>query len=112
MAHWAKVLADPAVICRTVLADGAVVGNIVSFDFEGRREIGYWLGRAFWGQGIATRAVAAFIEIEPTRPLYAAVAQSNVGSGMVLERCGFVRCGEQADMVDFVLGATGIGPGE
>lgn len=56
MTHWEnRVLGDPTGIVRTVLADGEVAGNIVSWEDEGRRLVGYWLGRAFWGRGIGGR---------------------------------------------------------
>jgi len=94
MAHWTKILADPSVTCRTVLVDGDVAGNVMTFDFEGRREVGYWIGRAYWGRGIATHAVAALLDLDPTRPLYAGVAAHNAGSIRVLQKCGFVRYGK------------------
>lgn len=55
--HWAKILADPAGIERTVVRNGEVVGNIVSFPSEGHREVGYWIGRSHWGQGLASAAL-------------------------------------------------------
>jgi len=58
------------------------------------REVGYWIGREFWGKGIATRALSQFLEIEKTRPLCAYVAKHNVGSRRVLEKCGFILTGE------------------
>jgi hypothetical protein len=62
----------------------------VSWNNTDGREVGYWLGREFWGQGIATQALALFLEEEPTRPLVAHVAKHNIGSRRVLEKCGFV----------------------
>jgi len=89
MAHWARILADPTGPIRTVLADGAVVGNIVCWEQSGQREVGYWIGRDHWGRGIATRALAIFLEEVKARPLYAHVAAHNLGSIRVLEKCGF-----------------------
>ena len=95
MAHWAKILSDPTCVARTVELDGAVAGNIGSFDLEGRREVGYWIDRALWGRGVATRALAAFLrEAETGRPLFAGVIPHNAGSIRVLEKCGFSRTGE------------------
>ena len=90
MAHWAKIMADPSTFLRTILSDGQVAGNIVSWDGSEGREIGYWVAREFWGQGIATRALALFLDEVQVRPLYAAVARHNVASRRVLEKCGFV----------------------
>ena len=93
MAHWAKIMADETVVLRTILFDGRVAGNIVSFVMEAEREVGYWLGKEFWGQGIATQALTAFLAEVKTRPLYAHVVKDNFGSLRVLQKCGFVVTG-------------------
>lgn len=89
-AHWERILADPAILKRTILAGAAPVGSIVAYDFMGLPTVGYWIGREFWGRGIATRALAAFLEIAAVRPLYARVVEDNLGSLRVLQKCGFV----------------------
>jgi RimJ/RimL family protein N-acetyltransferase len=88
-AHWQKILANDEGTKKTILFDGQVAGNIVIFDRGGKRLVGYWIGREFWGQGLATRALAELLAEETTRPLHAYVATSNVGSMRVLEKCGF-----------------------
>jgi RimJ/RimL family protein N-acetyltransferase len=100
MAHWERILADETVIARAVVADdGRLAGNVVSFEHDGEREVGYWIGREFWGGGIATAALAAFLEVETARPLHAGVARHNVGSLRVLEKCGFAVSGQDGDHV-------------
>jgi RimJ/RimL family protein N-acetyltransferase len=89
MAHWARLLADEAITKKTILVDGQVAGNILGFDWDGRREVGYWLGREYWGRGVATKALAQFLETVKRRPLHARVARHNLGSLRVLEKCGF-----------------------
>ena len=89
MAHWTTILRDASVVLRTVLLDGEVAGNVVVFDYEGRREVGYWIGRAFWGKGVATSALRAFLAEVTERPIFAGVAEANVASIRVLEKCGF-----------------------
>jgi RimJ/RimL family protein N-acetyltransferase len=100
MAHWAKIMADDAVILKTIIFDGQVAGNIVSFEMSGKREVGYWIGKEYWGKGIATRALAAFLDQVKTRPLYAHVAKHNIGSRRVLEKCGFTIVGEDKGPLD------------
>jgi RimJ/RimL family protein N-acetyltransferase len=95
--HWARIRADDSGVIRTIVVDGHVAGNVLSFEREGRREVGYWLGRDFWGKGIATRALAAFLDVERRRPLHAAVARHNPASLRVLEKCGFRVEGEGED---------------
>ncbi len=41
----------------------------------GQREVGYWFGRQYWGKGVATRALAAFLDHVAVRPLYAHVVK-------------------------------------
>ncbi len=94
--HWSNILADAAVTKCTIVVNGEVVGNIGAWEQDGHREIGYWIGRRYWGQGYATQAVSLFVEAESTRPLMAFVAEHNVGSRRVLEKCGFVRQPGQA----------------
>ena len=103
MAHWERVLADDGVDKRTILAEGRVVGNIVAFDHEGRREVGYWLGRRFWGKGFASKALSEFLRQIKSRPLYAMTVAHNTGSQRVLEKCGFSRISEEGEDVTFRL---------
>lgn len=60
-------------------------------------EIGYWLGEAHWGRGIATEALRAitaeaFKRYEITR-LYAVPFADHIASVRVLEKAGYVREG-------------------
>ena len=89
MIHWTKILANKRVTARTILHEGKVAGNLVSWSQVSQQEVGYWLGREYWGQGIATAALKAFLEEVEARPLYAHVAERNFGSIRVLEKCGF-----------------------
>ena len=98
-AHWAKnVLGNPAAVNQTILVNGEVAGNIGSWPQDGVRLVGYWLGKEYWGKGVATRALAAFLHLVTERPLYAHVAKHNAGSIRVLEKCGF--CVEREESVE------------
>lgn len=94
LAHWSRLLADATILARTIVVAGQVVGHVGSFAEAGRREVTYWLGRAYWGRGLATQALQAFLEVEQTRPLYARVVKDNGGSLRVLDKCGFTVVGE------------------
>jgi RimJ/RimL family protein N-acetyltransferase len=95
LAHSSRNLAEPTVIMRTILVDGEVAGSVLSYETDGEPEVSYWLGRKFWGRGIATAALARFLaEVNPQRPIFARVAKDNLGSRRVLEKCGFVIIGE------------------
>jgi RimJ/RimL family protein N-acetyltransferase len=87
--HWARIRADPAVVLRTIEADGEVAGSALSFVLEERRQVGYWIGRSHWGRGIATEALRQLLRLVAERPLQARVAPGNAASARVLEKCGF-----------------------
>ncbi len=93
-AHWATIRSDPTLYTRSILADGELVGDIVSWHDHGQREVGYWIARAWWGRGVATAALRLLLEEIPERPVVAHVALENIGSRRVLEHCGFVVVGE------------------
>ena len=95
MAHWQRILANKTVILQTILFNGQVAGSVSSYEDEGRPEVTYWLGKEYWGKGIATRALQEFLaQKNPVRPIYARVAKDNIGSRRVLEKCGFKIIGE------------------
>jgi RimJ/RimL family protein N-acetyltransferase len=96
-AHWEKNRADPTVVLMTIVSDGEVAGNLVSWDDSGRRLVGYWIGREHWGRGLASAGLAAFLEHVTERPLYAIVSETNGASRRVLEKAGFTVCGAEGD---------------
>ncbi len=88
--HWDDILGNPDVTARAVCAGDDVVGYLVRFVRMGDPELAYRLGRAHWGRGFATAAVAAFLGEWTERPLFARVAADNPASRRVLEKNGFV----------------------
>ena len=83
----------------SVEVGGEAVGSVGLFpksDIERlSAEIGYWVGEATWGKGIATAAVRAlstygFKELGLTR-IFAVPLVSNPASMRVLEKAGYVR---------------------
>jgi RimJ/RimL family protein N-acetyltransferase len=101
--HWAKTMRDERNIVRAIEAAGVVVGNIGSWEHDGERYVGYWIGREHWGRGMATAALAALVAELTDRPLFAHVADTNAASIRVLEKCGFRRIGEPAGDADGVV---------
>ena len=95
MAHWHRNMADPSNIIRTIVVDGQVAGSVSSYVDADHLEVTYWLGKSYWGQGIATQALRAFLtQVNTSRPMYARAAKDNVGSLQVLQKCGFMIVGE------------------
>ena len=103
VAHWNKILKDAGNITRTIVAAGQVAGNLGSWVQDEQREIGYWIGKAHWGRGVATTALEQFLQIVDERPLYAWVARHNSGSRRVLEKCGFLFDRDESDHVVFKI---------
>jgi RimJ/RimL family protein N-acetyltransferase len=94
-AHWARIMADDKITNKTILVDGRVAGSVASYveaEF-GKPEVTYWLGKDYWGKGVATRALSEFVRQVETRPLYGRAARDNVASIRVLEKCGFTLIG-------------------
>ena len=89
MAKWARIRADESILIRTIVVDGQVAGSVLSYVSDGEPEVSYWLGREFWGKGIATQALAAFLQIQTLRPIYARAAKDNLASLRVQEKCRF-----------------------
>lgn len=78
--------------------DRAPIGMIgLEPGFE-KFELGYWLGRAFWGQGYAAEAAGAMINacflVTRAPALTAAALPENAASQAVLRRIGFEPVGE------------------
>ncbi|MBN1591920.1 MAG: GNAT family N-acetyltransferase [Candidatus Coatesbacteria bacterium] len=74
--------------------DGRLVGAIALFLRleHNRAEIGYWVGKPYWGNGYCTEAAGEIIrygfeELELSR-IFAEYMAGNVASGRVLEKIG------------------------
>lgn len=103
---WFELLErrDPKrAIVAAIEADGAAVGGIGIKIGEGvfarSGELGYWLGEAYWGRGITSAAVTAFVPTVMARwgllRVGAWALTDNHASIRVLEKCGFVHEGVQ-----------------
>jgi RimJ/RimL family protein N-acetyltransferase len=94
-AAWGRNFVDPGVRGRVIELGGEgrreIVGSISRFQAEGRDCVGYWIARAHWGKGVASRALMMFLREDPRRPLHATTISTNAASQRILVRCGF-RC--------------------
>ena len=94
-AHMSRVRSSPDITLRAVMCDGHLAGSIAAFPAAGQTEVTYWIERAAWGKGIATRALALLLELVTARLLYARAASDNAGSLRVLQKCGFQPVGTE-----------------
>ena len=112
-AAWERIFTDPDVNSRVIELDAVIVGSIGRFEADGHDCVGYWIARAHWGKGVASRALTLFLAEEPRRPLHATTARANAPSRRILEKCGFrctgTRMGEETErfvpteIADYVL---------
>lgn len=111
---FTRFLHDPTIHMQTIMVDETIAGSIAKFEMKGEAEITYWIGRSFWGKGIATTALQNFLGIENARPILGRVAFDNFGSQKVLEKCGFIKIGtdkgfanaRQAEIEEFIYKLT------
>lgn len=94
--NWATL--QPLTTVWAIAVDGEAVGGVglqLGHDIERvSAEIGYWVGQAHWGRGLATAALAgvtdhAFAQFELAR-IFAVPFADNQGSIRVLEKAGYV----------------------
>lgn len=102
-ARWREIMANPAIVARAIVLGVQVCGHVVSWEDAGHREVGYWIGREFWGRGVATAALRDFLGMVTERPIEAWVAPTNLGSMRVLEKNGFVFDRDEEDYRVFRL---------
>ncbi len=100
--RWANLRRDEQAVPRTIEdADtGEVLGYIIGFHDGSDFRVEYWVDRAHWGQGVATGALAAFLEEVDHRPVYARTPRHNEPAGVVLKRNGFNLVGENTGYSD------------
>ncbi|MGI2176092.1 GNAT family N-acetyltransferase [Shewanella ulleungensis] len=97
--HWQQnIFANDQGIAIGIWHNNLLVGHLVSWvnlelatpDEPEVRLIGYWIGRKYWGQGIATQALKLFLQQYITSPVYAYIDAQNQGSLKVAQANGFV----------------------
>jgi len=104
MRHWEGILKNKAIVARTIIYKEKIAGHIICWK-EGKYEqrVGYWIGKQFWGRGIATSALREFLVEVKVRPLYAHVANHNIASKLVLEKNRFSMHDEGGKISVFIL---------
>jgi RimJ/RimL family protein N-acetyltransferase len=87
-ALWDKILNSSQNTTRTIVAEGQVAGHIACYPDGGNLEVTYWLGREFWGRGLATEALNRMLRLVVDRPIFARAATDNIASIRVLQKSG------------------------
>jgi len=108
---WAVCISDPQL---------GPIGQLIGFcgftpeKMEGiGPELGYGIGKAWWGKGIATEAATAGLDWifsqESVSRVYAVIDSGHEESGRVLEKLGMVHR-DDVDLYDSVAGDAGLLP--
>ena len=92
-----KTISATPVVNLAIDLDGEAIGGIgliLNTDvYIMSAEMGYWIGEAWWGKGIATEAIRQMVEYTfyyfDIIRLYAEVFETNKASMRVLEKNGF-----------------------
>ncbi len=94
------VLRRPDSYAVTFKGDGSLVGAIAFKDHsssdlvqgDSERELGYWIGRPYWGRGFATEAVRVMLAYGRDELclscIWAGHYAGNLASRRVMEKCG------------------------
>jgi [ribosomal protein S5]-alanine N-acetyltransferase len=96
--RWAVELKEPGEVIGTI--------GLLRFDFEHRHaEVGYEIGRRWWGRGLAPEAAAAVIRygfsVLKLHRIEAGVLPDNAASVRVLQKLGFVEEGTRRGYLQF-----------
>jgi RimJ/RimL family protein N-acetyltransferase len=94
-----------------VLESVGPIGSIGLFLSQtGQPEIGYWIGKPFWGQGLATEALRGLQgwarDLQGRRYLTAGHFADNLASAQVLIKAGFLYTGEVRTLYSQARGTT------
>jgi RimJ/RimL family protein N-acetyltransferase len=88
-ARMERLRSSAEVVLRVIEVGRYAVGTIAAFGVGGETELTYWVDRRWWGKGVASAALSAFLGELPIRPLHARAASDNIRSIRVLEKHGF-----------------------
>lgn len=109
---WIMTLKARAALARehvfaVVHPEEGLIGAVGAHKLDdGGHEIGYWIGRPFWGEGYASEAVRGFVsQAKSLGPLEASHFVDNPASGRVLEKVGFTYTGEVRPVFSMARGA-------
>ena len=76
---------------------------------EDQCEVGYWIGKPYWGRGICTEALRLVIDycfnVKHFTILWGDFFPSNPASGRVMTKCGFIDTGREVICPNLEIGS-------
>lgn len=77
---------------------------------EDEAEVGYWIAKPYWSQGICTEAMKAVVDFcfktKCFNRLWGDYFPTNPASGKVMEKCGFADTGRETTCPNLLVGST------
>jgi RimJ/RimL family protein N-acetyltransferase len=108
----AQDLRLPSLLVTLPGADGSrIVGCCGLGEYEGHVELGYWIGREYWGRGYATEAARAVLRLARAigyRRIRAGHFADNPASGKVLRKAGFKATGRRRQRFSLGRGCEAV----
>ena len=104
---WAVELKETAEAIGCVGYLPASVSNLQIPDDQ--CEVGYWIGKPYWGRGICTEALRLVIDycfnVKHYTVLWGDFFPSNPASGRVMTKCGFIDTGREIICPNLEIGS-------
>lgn len=109
-ANWQRGIEHDYMITH----DGNIMGVMGLFENKvGDKEIGYWIGKPYWGKGYITEAANSLVAESFSHfsipYIDAGYYEDNPASGRVLEKLGFVSKNETSNLYSIGRGASALG---
>lgn len=104
---WAVELKETSEVIGCV---GYLPAALSNLDIEEDQcEVGYWIAKPYWNQGICTEAMRAIVDycfnVKSFTVLWGDYFPDNPASGRVMEKCGFIDTGKKTLCPTLEVGA-------
>ena len=104
---WAVELKETSEVIGCV---GYLPAALSNLDIEEDQcEVGYWIAKPYWNQGICTEAMRAIVDycfnVKGFTVLWGDYFPDNPASGRVMEKCGFIDTGKETLCPTLEVGA-------
>ena len=101
-------LCDPPLVYALILKEtGLVIGHVIFHEYgKDSYEIGWIIGKAYWGQGIASEVTASLVEYAKKQGIASCIIQcdpAQTASIGIAQKCGFVYSDKEDDCVVYRL---------
>lgn len=100
----------PQFYVLAILLNDKIIGNVIAEKLylnNGTADVGFWIGKEYWGKGYTSRALKLFLEEVGNKfevyKFHASHLVNNPASRKVLEKNGFKRTGRRNNKIFYKL---------